>query len=259
MRVQVPPPALRVIHRASTRPGPSSLGARPQAERRIAHNPGVESTLGFAAELERRDAELARSLADVERMQADVDELRAHANATRAFLDALPELIARREGDEQAAGAARAEAHAQLTAADEALARARKDDQRLEAERQRQQALDALSDGDRWLEQARSALEAARAEGEQHRADADRLAARARELAPGVRDVPPPGEGLDGAVEWASRARGALLLERSNLAGERETIIREANELTASIIGEPLVSAAVSGLRDRLALALGES
>jgi hypothetical protein len=219
----------------------------------------VESTLGFAAELERRDAELARSLANVERMEADVDELRTHANATRAFLDALPELIARREGDERAAVAARDEARAQLAAADDALARARKDDQRLEAERKRQQALDALSDADRWLEQAGSAVEAARAEGEQHRADADRFGARARELAPGVRDVPPPGDGLAGALEWASRARGALLLERSNLAGERERIIREANELTASILGEPLVSAAVAGLRDRLALALGES
>lgn len=219
----------------------------------------MESTLGFAAELERRDAELADSLAGVERMQADVDELRTHGEATRAFLDALPELIARREGDEQAAADARAGAQAQLATADEAIARARKDDQRLEAERQRQQALDTLSDADRWLEQARSAVEAARTEGEQHRASADRLGSRANELARRVTDVPLPGEGLAGALEWASRARGALLLEHSNLVRERETVIREANELTASLLGEPLVSAAVAGLRDRLALALGQS
>jgi len=218
----------------------------------------VESTLGFAAELERRDAELARSLAEIERLQADVGDLRTNAEATRVFLDALPQLIARREGDVQAAGAARAEAEMQLVAADEALARARKDDERLEAERQRQHALDAMSDADRWLEQARTALAATRAEGEQCRADADHLAVRVRELAPAVPAVPRPGDGLAGALDWASRARGALLLERSNLARERETIIREANELTASILGEPLVSAAVAGLRDRLALALGE-
>ncbi|HEY2371241.1 MAG TPA: hypothetical protein VGH82_01705 [Gaiellaceae bacterium] len=145
-----------------------------------------------------------------------------------------------------------------MAAADEALARTRKDDQRLEAERQRQQALDAMSDAGRWLDEARAALEATRTEAEQHRADADRLAARAGELASGVRDVPPPGDGLAGALEWASRARGALLLEHSKLVGEREAVIREANELTASILGEPLVSSAVAGLRDRLALAVGE-
>ena len=198
-------------------------------------------------------------LADVERIQTDAEELRTHAGATRAFLDALPELLARREGDEQAALAARAEAQAAVAASGEAVERARKDDQRLEAERQRQRALDALSDAERWLEQARAALEAARADAGRHRADAGRLAGRARELAPSVRDVPPPEDGLAGALEWASRARGALLLEHSNVVREREEIIREANELTASILGEPLVSAAVAGLRDRLALALGES
>jgi len=218
----------------------------------------VESTLGFAAELERRDAELAQALAKVERAQADVEELRTHAHATRVFLDALPELLARREGDAGAAAAARVEAKSQLAAADEALAQARKDDQRLEAERQRQQALDAVTDAERWLAQARSAVEAAGAEGEQQHAAAGRLVARAGELAAVVRDLPPPREGLAGALDWASRARGALLLEHSNLVGEREVIIREANELTASILGEPLVSSAVAGLRDRLALALDE-
>ena len=219
----------------------------------------MESTLGFAAELELRDAELAAALATVERTQADIEELRTHVDGTRAFLDALPELIAQREGDAEAASAARTEAEAHVAAADEALADARKDNQRLEAERQRQQALDVLGDTERWLDQARAAVETARAEGERHRAAADRLAARARELSPRVRDVPPPDGGLEGASEWASLARGALLLEHSNLVRERETIIREANELTASVLGEPLVSSAVAGLRDRLALALGES
>ena len=219
----------------------------------------MESTLDFAEELERRDAELAHELAGVERTQADVDELRRHGDATRAFLDALPGLIARREGDAEAADAARVEAQKQVAAADEALVLARKDDQRLEAERERQQALDAVSDAERWLDQARSAIEAARAEGEQYRAAADRLAVRVSELAPRVRDVPPPADGFAGSLEWASLARGALLLEHSNLVRERETIIREANELTASLLGEPLVSSAVAGLRDRVALALGES
>jgi hypothetical protein len=218
----------------------------------------MDATLGFAAELERRDAELARSLAAVERTRACVEELRTHGDAARAFLDALPDLLARREADERAAVAALAEALAKVVAAEDAVACARKDDQRLEADRQRQRALDALSDAERWLDQVRAALEAARDDGERRWADAERLAERAHELAPSVRDVPPPDDGLASALEWASRARGALLLDHSNLVREREDVIREANELTASILGEPLVSAAVAGLRDRLALALGE-
>ena len=67
-----------------------------------------------------------------------------------------------------------------------------------------------------------------------------------------------PGDGLVGAAEWASLARGALLLEHSKLVGDREAIIREANELAAGLLGEPLISSAVAGLCDRLALALGE-
>lgn len=214
--------------------------------------------LVFAEELERRDAEIARALADVEALQADVEALRAHAGAAATFLDSLPALVAAREADEQAARAARADAESALHEADDRLARARKDDERLEAARERQEAFDALHAADRWLEQAHAALAAARTEGEERRLEAARLEARAVELAPLVRDLPAPDDGLTGAVEWASRARGALLLEHSSLARERETIVREANELAAGVLDEPMLSSAVAGLRDRLALALRE-
>jgi hypothetical protein len=67
------------------------------------------------------------------------------------------------------------------------------------------------------------------------------------------------GGGLDGVLEWASRARGELLLEQSSLAGQRETIVREASELLGGVLGEPLTATAVSGFRDRLARALDEA
>jgi hypothetical protein len=72
-----------------------------------------------------------------------------------------------------------------------------------------------------------------------------------------VRDIPPPAAGLDAAHEWASQARGALILERSQLARERDALVREASELVGSVTGEPLASTAVAGIRHRLALALG--
>ena len=63
---------------------------------------------------------------------------------------------------------------------------------------------------------------------------------------------------LDGALDWASRARGALLLEHSALARERDEVVREATELLASVLGDPLTATAVAGVRERLARALGE-
>ena len=85
------------------------------------------------------------------------------------------------------------------------------------------------------------------------------LAARAAELAPLVRDVPPPSPGLEGALAWASRARGELLLERSALATERDTLVREASELLASVLGEALTTTGVAGVRARLERALHEA
>ena len=70
--------------------------------------------------------------------------------------------------------------------------------------------------------------------------------------------MPSASPDLDGALEWASRARGALLLERSGLAREREEVVREATELLASVLGDPLTATAVAGVRERLARALGE-
>ena len=76
------------------------------------------------------------------------------------------------------------------------------------------------------------------------------------ELAPRVRDVPAAPADLHGTLEWASRARGSLLLEHSGLAREREEVVREATELLASVLGEPLNATAVAGVRERLARAL---
>ena len=41
-------------------------------------------------------------------------------------------------------------------------------------------------------------------------------------------------------LEWASRARGDLLVAHAGLATERDKVVREATELVASVLGEPL-------------------
>jgi small-conductance mechanosensitive channel len=214
--------------------------------------------LELADELERRDAALARALASVEALQSEIEDVRARTAEVAAFLASLPELMSEREADEHAAAAAREDAAAAVRAADATITGARKESARLEAERVRADAADGLASAELWLAQARRAREALAREGDARRAGAERLHAQAAELAPRVRDVPPPPDGIDGAHTWASQARGALLLEHSNLAREREAVIREASELVASVTGDPLASAAVAGVRDRLALALSD-
>ena len=62
----------------------------------------------------------------------------------------------------------------------------------------------------------------------------------------------PAGPGLDGIDEWASRVAAALLVVRSGLDTERDRLIREANELAASVLGDQNVGTSVALVRARL-------
>ena len=70
-------------------------------------------------------------------------------------------------------------------------------------------------------------------------------------------DVLSPGPGLDGTLDWAARARGELLVSHAALAAERDMIVREASELVASVLGDPLAATSVAGVRQRLERAVG--
>ncbi len=216
----------------------------------------MEPLLSFAEELERRDAEIAGALAEVERLRADVEELRKHAAAASGFLASLPALTRQNDADAEAAAEARKRAASQLHEAKSELERAGDERERLAAERSVQHWRDELHDAEVWVEQARAAREQLDRQAGEQRAEADRLAGRAAELAPRVRDVPPPAPGLEGASEWGSRARGALLVQHSGLADERDKVVREASELVASVLGEALLVTGVAGVRDRLERAL---
>jgi chromosome segregation ATPase len=219
----------------------------------------MESLLTFAEELERRDADVARSLDRVELVQASVEELRVRAAETAAFLAELPQALAEREADARAAVEGRGRAQSALREAEQALERAAKEELRLQADRAVQAARGDLHVAEFWIAQTHAAQEELEREGATRRTEAEQIVQRAYELAAAVRDVPAGAPSLDGAVEWASRARGALLLEHSQLVGERDEIVREASELLASVSGDPLTSVAVAGVRERLALALGAS
>jgi hypothetical protein len=50
-----------------------------------------------------------------------------------------------------------------------------------------------------------------------------------------------------------------LLLVRAGLAAEREAVVREANELGSSLLGEPLGATTVARVRERVARSDGSS
>jgi chromosome segregation ATPase len=216
----------------------------------------VDSLLSFAEELERRDADVAQALARLEALQMEVDELRAHATAAASFLVTLPAALAERASDQRIAVEARDKAAQAAREAEQLAERAEKENQRLEAERALQRAREDLHAAEFWVTQARDAHAELERQGAARKDEADRLARRALDLAPRVRDVPAGSADLPGTLEWASRARGSLLLEHSGLVREREEVVREATELLASVLGEPLTATAVAGVRERLARAL---
>src|SRR6266516_4723976 len=216
----------------------------------------MESLLLFAEELERRDGEAAQALLGVERLQAEVEELRAHGVAVATFFAALPAALEERDADERAAEAERTRAAAVLRDAEAEAERARKENERLAAERLLQEARDEVRAADAWAAQAQAARETLARESDERHLEAEQVASRATALAGSVRDVPAPAPGIEGALEWASRARGALLLEHAGLVTELDTVVREASELLASVLGDPLTAIAVAGLRDRLERAL---
>jgi hypothetical protein len=219
----------------------------------------VETLLTFAEELERRDADVARALLEVERLQREVEEIRVHGTAAVTLLASLPPALAELEVDGRAASAEQLEADVGVRDGEAALQRARKEDERLAAERVLQRARDRALSAERWVAQVDDERARLEAEAEAQRAESVLLVGRAAELAPFVRDVPPPSGGIEGALAWASRARGELLLERSALATERDTLVREATELLASVLGEALMSTGVAGVRNRLERALGQT
>jgi hypothetical protein len=221
--------------------------------------------LRIAEELERRDERAAAALLDVERLQAEVDGLRAHAGAVAAFMRALPAAQAAVDSEQQEAAAELDRAAAALRTADDELARVQErgsESARLEAARLAQHARDTHVAAELRVTRAEKERVELELEAADRGAEADRLERRGAELAAHSRlehDVSEPDSGLHGLLDWASRAHGQLLVAHAALVTERDNIVREATELVASVLGEPLVSTGAAGLRQRLERALDSS
>ena len=223
----------------------------------------MDPLLRIADDLERRDARAADALLEVEQLRAEVDELRAHAGAAAAFLRELPAALTVLDGEDRDAGEAQARVAEALRAADEELARVQErgsESARLEAARAAQHARDAVEEAALRVARAQHERQLVEREADEHGAEAERLERRGAELSLHARlerDVPPPETGLHGLLDWAARARGELLVSHAALATERDKLVREATELLAGVLGEPVLGGPVAGVRERLGRALG--
>ena len=218
----------------------------------------------FARELERDDERLARAIADVATLAGDVEDVRDRAARLAAFLDGVP---LERQSAAAAVAAAREElasrrrdverAEAELARVGE---RSRDDEAVAAARRAAVRARDAAGMAERKLERALEAAEALERDVAEAERDVPDVEHRARELRERLAAIPrlsrealaPPPAGLDAVAGWAARARAGLFVVRGALESERERVVRQANELYASAVGEPSYAASVALVRERL-------
>lgn len=220
----------------------------------------VDERLALVRELERADEAIGAELAELDELYRAVEDVRGLAVELQELLLRLPdERSAAAEAVAEAEGAV-AEARQALAEATQELevAEAAGDPERLAAARRFEvRARDHLHIAERKAEAAREHAADLEAHAEAAGRDGAEIEARAAELAealerkPGITGeaVGRPSRGPDGVGEWGTRARAALLVARSQLAAERDAVVRQANELGTVVLGEslpPISAAAVA-------------
>jgi hypothetical protein len=222
-----------------------------------------EDVLEALTRLEHADEEIGAALADLDRLAGELDSIRATTAELQAFEERLPSERERLGAELDRARAEALAARAALGEAEEAVRTAEPERTR-EAEHFLVRARDRVSVAERRGAEADSRREELEHEVRERTTQGDELHARARRLAVQLGSRPQvagdagrePAAGLDGLQAWAEVGRAALFVARSQLALQREGLIRQANEIGALALGEPLtsVSAAIVTRRVRQSL-----
>lgn len=223
--------------------------------------------LAFIRELEHADEAVAAVLTELAELYAACEAVRGRALELEAFFVRLPDERAAASLAEKGARAAVAESRAAAERAAEELraADAGRDERIAAARRFDVRARDAVRTAERRLQDAEEHAGRLEARADAAADEARELTRRARELADALAERPrlaaeagtPPEEGLAGIAEWGTRARAALLVARSQLAAERDAVVRQANELGALVLGEPLTATSAAGVARRVERELG--
>jgi hypothetical protein len=219
-----------------------------------------DGRVALLQELERADEAAVAELVEVNQLSADVVDVRERALGLGAFFAGLPEMRLAAAGAAEEAVRALAAARAAAEKAAEAAARAEGngDAERVaEARRFEVRARDSRHMAGRRAQSAREQMTELEARAEAAERETSALGAHAGKLAALLQSRPrlahdavgEPQPGAPGIAEWATCARAALLVARSQIEAEREAVVRQANELGAAVLGEtlpPLGAAAVA-------------
>ncbi len=230
-----------------------------------------EDRLALLRELERADEEAAAELAELDALYERCEEVRLGALELDALLRGLPE-------EQAAAGEALAAARLAVDEARETLERADEELRAAGAEADPEQAAaasrfsirarDALTTAERRAREAEGRRAALTDRASAAAGEAKSLHGRARELAAELRarprlapetGEPPADEHLAALGEWGTRARAALLVARGQVAAERDAVVRQANELGALLLGEPLGATSTAAVAERVERVVGRS
>jgi DNA repair exonuclease SbcCD ATPase subunit len=227
--------------------------------------PDRERVLSFLHELERADQEVEAVLAELDGLAREIDSVRSTVSRLADFEQRLPSERERLAADLGRAKAEVAAAEDALRAAESAVASA-SEDSGADAQRFEVRARDRLSVGERRAAEAETGMAAFEQEAEEAQRAALELEEKARRLAATLRGRPrfaddagrDPRPGLEGIAEWSETARAALFVARGQLTAEREAVIRQANELGALTLGEPLTSLGTARVTQRVEEKFGE-
>jgi chromosome segregation ATPase len=218
-----------------------------------------EQALDFARELARADEDAAATLAELVELAAEVEALRVRAAG-------LADRVARLPGEQEAARTAVEDAEREVArrretaAAAEAVSRAADDDRARAAANALTRAADGLRMAERRLVAARADDDRLRAEELAAAGEAAALTERARAVAAGLHERSalaaaasgPPEDDLASVAAWATNARAALFVARGQLASQRDQLLRQANELAAAVLGEPVPASSAAAVVRRV-------
>jgi hypothetical protein len=218
-----------------------------------------EDVLEALTRLERADEEVAAALADLDRLASELDSIRATTAELQAFQESLPSERERLSAELERVRAEAMAAHEVLAEAEEAVRTVEREQMR-EAERFLVRARDRVSVAERRATEAGARRGDLENEAGEKTMQGHELNTRARKLAVELgsrgqvagQSGREPAAGLDGLQAWAEVARAALFVARGQLATQREAVIRQANEIGAVALGEPLTSASAAVVTRRV-------
>jgi hypothetical protein len=218
-----------------------------------------ERLLAVLRELERADEEIGAALTALDELAAELADIRARAQELQAFGARLPGERDRWHAQIERTKADVADAEWVLAEAEESLRIAQPDAQR-EAELFLVRARDRVSVAERRATEAERAAADLENRAAEAAIEGEAVHTRAGELAAELRSRPriaedagkAPGAGLDGVEAWGEVARAALFVARGQLAAERDGVIRQANEIGALALGEPLAAMGTRALARRV-------